>query len=154
MSKLWLPGGHAAERAGIDRRAFLAAGVATGVGALGVLAGCDSRGPAAAAGVLAAAERWNERVERKLFRHDAMNVPPARAHAAGHAFPSYFVADEVPVWDPAEQGPWRLEIGGMVKRPIKLTLEELMRLPRADLRPRALLRQRAGRPWPCARAFR
>jgi DMSO/TMAO reductase YedYZ molybdopterin-dependent catalytic subunit len=128
MSRLLLPRAHAAERLGIDRRAFLA-------GALGALAlGCDSRGPAAAQGLLARSERWNERVERALFRHDAMNVAPARARAAGLAFPSYFISASVPVWSEAERGPWRLEVGGLVQRPLTLTLAELMSLPRTDLR--------------------
>jgi DMSO/TMAO reductase YedYZ molybdopterin-dependent catalytic subunit len=143
MSELWLPRGHAArrvrhaaERLGIDRRSFLATGVSIGAGALaaGALGGCDSRGPVRAAGLLAAAEHWNERVERKLFRHHAMNVAPARAENAGASFPSYFVSDGVPVWDEAERGTWRLEIGGMVRRPVKLTLDELQALPRTELR--------------------
>jgi DMSO/TMAO reductase YedYZ molybdopterin-dependent catalytic subunit len=130
MSRLWLPRAHAAERLGLDRRSFLAGG-----GALAAsLLGCDSRGPAAASGLLARSERWNERLERALFRHDAMNVAPARARAAGPSFPSYFISDEVPVWSEAERGRWRLEVGGLVRRPAELTLAELMELPRVDLR--------------------
>jgi DMSO/TMAO reductase YedYZ molybdopterin-dependent catalytic subunit len=135
VRKLWLPVGHAAERLGVDRRAFLATSAKLGATAATLaLAGCDSRGPRSAEKLLAASERWNERVERALFRHNAMNVPPARAQAAGKAFPSYFVADEVPVWDEAENGTWRLEIGGLVRRPVKLTLDELKTLPRTELR--------------------
>jgi DMSO/TMAO reductase YedYZ molybdopterin-dependent catalytic subunit len=132
MSGLWLPRKHAAERLGLERRSFIA-GLAAGAGAL-ALGACDSRGPASATGLLAAAGRWNERVERKLFRPGAMNSPSGRAHDAGRKFPSYFVSDEVPVWDEAEQGPWRLEIGGLVRRPVKLTLDELKALPRTELR--------------------
>ncbi|HVZ72768.1 MAG TPA: molybdopterin-dependent oxidoreductase [Polyangia bacterium] len=132
MSELWRPAGHMAERLGMDRRAFLAAGATAGVAL--ALGGCDSRGPKSAETLLAASQRWNQRLERSLFRHTAMNTPPARAHAAGKAFPSYFVADEVPVWDEAENGVWRLEIGGLVRRPVKLTLDELKALPRTDLR--------------------
>jgi DMSO/TMAO reductase YedYZ molybdopterin-dependent catalytic subunit len=131
VSRLWLPRGHAAERLGVDRRAFLAGGAAALAGAT---LGCDWRGPKRAAGLLATSERWNERVERALFRHDAMNRAPSRARAAGDAFPSYFVSEEVPVWDEAARGVWRLEIGGLVRRPAKLTLDELRALPRAELR--------------------
>ncbi|HVU50108.1 MAG TPA: molybdopterin-dependent oxidoreductase [Polyangia bacterium] len=136
MSRLWLPIGHAAERLRADRRAFISTGMRAGVGAAAALAlgACDSRGPRGAERLLAASERWNERVERALFRHTSMNDPPAGARAAGAAFPSYFVADEVPVWDEAERGLWRLEIGGLVRRPVKLTLDELKALPRAELR--------------------
>jgi DMSO/TMAO reductase YedYZ molybdopterin-dependent catalytic subunit len=136
MSKLWLPRRHAAERSGIDRREFLAAGVAASAGALTAvtLAGCNSSGPKSARGVLAASGRWNERVERALFRHNAMNVAPASAQAAGERFPSYFVADEVPVWDEAAQGVWHLEVGGLVRQPARLTLDALKQLPRTELR--------------------
>jgi DMSO/TMAO reductase YedYZ molybdopterin-dependent catalytic subunit len=73
-------------------------------------------------------------VERALFRHDAMNVAPVGAQAAGDRFPSYFIAPEVPVWDPTVRGPWRLEIGGLVRRPARLTLADLQALPRTELR--------------------
>jgi DMSO/TMAO reductase YedYZ molybdopterin-dependent catalytic subunit len=135
MSRLWRPAGHVAERLGVDRRAFLAASATAGASAAAVvLGGCDSRGPRSAQRGLAASERWNERVERALFRHTAMNVAPARARAAGSAFPSYFISDTVPVWNEATNGVWRLEIGGLVRRPVRLTLDELKALPRTDLR--------------------
>jgi DMSO/TMAO reductase YedYZ molybdopterin-dependent catalytic subunit len=132
VSGLWLPRRHGAERAGIDRRSFLAAGA----GALGAaaLVGCDWRGPESAAGLLARAERWNERVERALYRPGATNHPSARATPAGERFPSYFIAADVPVWDQSARGVWRLEVGGLVRRPARLTLGELMELPRTELR--------------------
>jgi DMSO/TMAO reductase YedYZ molybdopterin-dependent catalytic subunit len=135
MSKLWLPG-HAAERMGIDRRVFLRAGVGVGGGALAALAlgGCNAQGPKSAEPILTAAQRWNEKVERALFRHRAMNVAPSGATLAGGKFPSYFVSDEVPIWDEKARGVWRLEIGGLVQRPVMLTLSELMNLPRTELR--------------------
>jgi DMSO/TMAO reductase YedYZ molybdopterin-dependent catalytic subunit len=136
MSKLWLPG-HAAERMGIDRRALLAAGLAAGAGSalasLG-LAGCNSQGPKSAQGLLRAAEHFNEKIERAIFRHNAMNTAPAGATLAGARFPSYFVADDLPVWDEKARGVWRLEIGGSVRNPVQLTLGELMNLPRTELR--------------------
>jgi len=135
MSRLWLPRRHAAEHVGLDRRAFLEVGAAAALGAWAIttVGGCNSRGPESASGLLSAATRWNERVERALFRHDAMNVAPAGARAAGARFPSYFVSDEVPAWDEAERGAWRLEIGGLVRRPVRLTLAELKELPRTEL---------------------
>jgi DMSO/TMAO reductase YedYZ molybdopterin-dependent catalytic subunit len=80
------------------------------------------------------AERLNERIERALFRHTAMNHAPAGARAAGVAFPSYFISPNVPVWDEATRGPWRLEVGGLVRTPLRLSLDELTKLPRASLR--------------------
>ena len=120
--------GHAAERLGIDRRRFL---LASG-GALGALAlaACDSGGPNSAQGLLKLAERKNETLERVLFRHTSIDVPPSGAMAAGSHFPSYFVSDEVPTWDAAARGPWRLEVGGMVRTPMQLTLPDLASMPR------------------------
>ena len=121
---------------GIDRRAFLRAGLGVGGGALATLAfaGCNSQGPRSAQGLLRAAEHFNEKVERAIFRHQAMNVPPSGAALAGTHFPSYFISDDVPVWDEKERGVWRLEIAGLVQRPAKLTLGELMNLPRTEQR--------------------
>ncbi len=137
MSRIWLPRRrHLAEAIGVDRRAFLAAGLRVGGGAIAALAlaGCNSHGPRSAQGVLRAAERWNERVERKLFRPTARNVPSARAPATGLKFPSYFISDEMPVWDEAERGVWHLEVSGLVARPMRLTLDELKALPRTEAR--------------------
>ena len=50
------------------------------------------------------------------------------------SFPSYFISDTVPVWDESTRGVWQLEIGGMVERPVKLTLADLASLPRVGYR--------------------
>jgi DMSO/TMAO reductase YedYZ molybdopterin-dependent catalytic subunit len=111
----------------VDRRCFLTMSAATLSGAL--LAACD-RNPRNADRLLALAERKNESLERRLFRHDAMNRVPASARLAGGDFPKYFVSDTVPVWDAATRGVWRLEVSGAVRHPVSLTLDELMKLPR------------------------
>lgn len=123
---------HRFERLGLDRRRFLLAGT----GALGaaLLAACDSSGPRAAGRLLALAKEKNETLERALFRHTSIDAPPAGARAAGQAFPGYFVSPEVPVWDEAARGVWRLEVGGMVDRPLRLSLEDLASLPRVGYR--------------------
>ncbi|HWJ12103.1 MAG TPA: molybdopterin-dependent oxidoreductase [Gemmatimonadaceae bacterium] len=123
---------HVAERAGLDRRRFLAAAS----GALGTLAlaACDSMGPRSAKRVLMLAESGNEKIERMLFHHTAMNVPRASAKAAGSHFPAYFVSDTVPVWDESLNGVWHLEVGGLVRQPLKLSLADLAALPRTGYR--------------------
>jgi DMSO/TMAO reductase YedYZ molybdopterin-dependent catalytic subunit len=120
--------GHPAERLGIDRRRFL---VAAG-GALGALAltACDSYGPNKAKGILAFAEAKNETVERALLRHTSMDSPSAGAQLAGARFPSYYISKSVPVWNDSSRGPWKLEIGGLVKKPVQLSLADLSALPR------------------------
>ncbi len=119
--------GHIAERAGIDRRRFLLA--AGGALASVVLTACDSQGPRSAVKLLRFAERENEGLERALFRHTSIDRPPPRAMAAGQYFPSYFVSDSVPVWDAATNGVWKLEVSGLVRRPLQLSLADLARLP-------------------------
>ncbi len=116
----------------LDRRGFLIVSGSTLSSAL--IAACDSRGPQGAERLLRYAERKNEVVERALFRHTAMDAPIAGSRLAGSALPSYFIAKTVPVWDESQRGPWTLEVSGMVDRPLKLTLDELQKLPRTTER--------------------
>jgi DMSO/TMAO reductase YedYZ molybdopterin-dependent catalytic subunit len=119
--------GHVAERAGIDRRRFLTAG-GTALAALAALA-CDSRGPRSAQRALQFAMDKNAELEGAIFRHTSMDSPRASAALAGSRFPSYFISDTVPVWDDAASGPWALEVGGLVKQPLKLTFADLVKMP-------------------------
>jgi DMSO/TMAO reductase YedYZ molybdopterin-dependent catalytic subunit len=110
----------------MDRRRFLALG---GLSAAALIAeACNSRGPKGAQPILRWAERRNESVERILFRHTSMN----HAHGdrlAGMKMPAYFISHAPPVWDEAVRGVWALEVSGAVKRPLRLTLRDLARLP-------------------------
>ncbi len=116
----------------IDRRKFL---TITGSSvAAGILAACNSRGPKSAERLLNYAERKNEVIERGLFRHTSMDATISGTHLAGAALPSYFISKTVPIWNEAQRGKWTLEIGGMVDRPLRLTLEQLVALPRISER--------------------
>ena len=117
---------------GINRREFIAAGGVLVSAAF--LAACDSRGPKAADKLLRYAERKNLVVERALFRHTAMDAVQTGAHDAGNKLPSYFISRTVPVWDDAVRGKWVLEVSGLVGNPMRLTLEDLQRLPRVSNR--------------------
>jgi DMSO/TMAO reductase YedYZ molybdopterin-dependent catalytic subunit len=110
----------------MDRRRFLALGGAS-LSAL-LLEACNSRGPEGARKLLRWAERRNEGVERFLFRHTAMDHPESR-RVAGRAMPAYFISEKVPVWDPAVRGAWALEVTGSVARPLRLSLDDLVKLP-------------------------
>jgi DMSO/TMAO reductase YedYZ molybdopterin-dependent catalytic subunit len=115
----------------IDRRKFL---TITGASlSAAILESCNSRGPKSADKLLKYAERKNESVERALFRHTSMDEAAAGARFAGNALPSYFVSRTVPVWR-AENGPWMLEIGGMVDKPMKFSLQNLIDMPRVHHR--------------------
>src|SRR5205823_6813513 len=45
-----------------------------------------------------------------------------------------FVSHQTPVWDEAANGQWHLEVGGMVRTPLKLSLADLAALPRTGYR--------------------
>jgi DMSO/TMAO reductase YedYZ molybdopterin-dependent catalytic subunit len=111
----------------VDRRRFLTISAASLGSAL--LSACD-KNPAGARPLLALAERVNERVEEGLFRHTAMNHVASSAPVAGQSFPRYMISKTVPLWDTAANGVWRLEVSGAVRRPLSLSLDDLMKLPR------------------------
>jgi DMSO/TMAO reductase YedYZ molybdopterin-dependent catalytic subunit len=117
---------------GIHRRDFLIEGSAVISAAL--LVACGSEGPRSAQKLLRYAERKNRGVERQLFSHTSMDMVQAGAHDAGNKLPSYFVSPTVPVWDESTQGKWALEVSGMVRQPMRLTLEDLQRLPQVSNR--------------------
>lgn len=107
------------------RRRELLAAIGAGV----LTSACDSRTPRQ--GFLGAMDRWNQRVQSGLFDPDRMApLLPESAATPEEAFPKYFVSDSIPI---APAG-WRLKVGGLVKTPVELSVEELMRLPRTELR--------------------
>jgi DMSO/TMAO reductase YedYZ molybdopterin-dependent catalytic subunit len=114
----------------MDRRAFIHLG---GASLAALLAACNSQGPGAAKKLLRLAERGNEKLERDLFRHTSMDRA-GRGRLAGRGLPSYYISDQVPVWDTAARGTWTLEVTGLVRRPLRLTLPELVNLPRVAQR--------------------
>ena len=117
---------------GVGRREFLT--VTGGILSSAVLAACDSRGPKAADRLLKYAERKNTSLERALFRHTAMDAPQAGAYDALNKLPSYFISPTVPIWDEGARGKWALEVGGLVANPLRLTLDDLQKLPRVSHR--------------------
>src|SRR5438270_9234064 len=111
--------GHRIEQLGLDRRRFLLA--AGGAAGAAFLAACDSVGPRSAKRLLDVAMEKNETLERALYRHTSIDAPPPGAKAAGEHFPSYFISKHVPVWDEAMNGVWKLEVGGLVDKPLRLS---------------------------------
>jgi DMSO/TMAO reductase YedYZ molybdopterin-dependent catalytic subunit len=97
--------------------------------AAAALAGCDSQEPRR--GFLGAMERWNQGVQRLFFSPSRRAPRPGdRWLTAEETFPVYFISDALP--PPPE--PWSLKIGGLVARPRTLSLDDLTRLPRTDMR--------------------
>lgn len=116
----------------MDRRQFLRIGGLLLPAAL--LGACDSEGPRSARPLLRSAERWNERIERRMQRHTSIDVASPRADIAGDAFPKYYISDRVPVWDARVRGPWSLEVSGIVRKPRRFTLDDLTKLPSVTYR--------------------
>jgi len=116
----------------MDRRDFLIGGAA--IVSTAFLAACNSGGPKAADKLLKYAERKNIVVERELFRHTAIDVVQRGAHNAGNKLPSYYISPTVPTWDESVRGKWALEVSGLVGNPVRLTLEDLQKLPQVSNR--------------------
>jgi DMSO/TMAO reductase YedYZ molybdopterin-dependent catalytic subunit len=75
----------------------------------------------------------SERLEKLVFHAGSRaRNEPDRAKTSEESFPAYFLGDA----PPAIPEGWRLEVGGMSSRKLSLTLDDLQRLPRTDLRVR------------------
>jgi DMSO/TMAO reductase YedYZ molybdopterin-dependent catalytic subunit len=113
-----------------DRRRFLKLAAASGVGLVVGACGWEAKGP------VWSLLRWWEKPSQALQRvltdphRFAKELPQGRT---GAAFPQYFISPHVPTVDVPS---WRLKVGGMVSRPLSLSLEDLMRLPRTTIRVR------------------
>jgi DMSO/TMAO reductase YedYZ molybdopterin-dependent catalytic subunit len=108
----------------VTRRKFLIS-----VAAASLVAGCDRFHPVP--GFLRGMNDWNQKFEALLFspRRLAPELP-ASATTPENAFPTYFISDSMPM-APAY---WSLKVGGMVARPMSLSLEQLRKLPRTEMR--------------------
>lgn len=113
------------------RREFLARGArAAGLLALGGVA-CDSNRPHA--GFLGLMEGVNDRVQRALFDPDRLAPElPERDETDPRQFPKYKIGVDYP----DVPAGWALKVGGLVARPLALSLDALERLPRTRVRVR------------------
>ncbi|SRR5579875_1119074 len=108
----------------LTRRKFLIS-----VAAASLAAGCDRFHPVA--GFLRGMQDWNEKFEAALFSPGRLAPElPASAATPEDAIPTYFISDSMPV-APVH---WSLKVGGMVARPMSLSLEQLQKLPRTEMR--------------------
>ena len=109
----------------ISRRKFL-----TGTAAFTLLAGCE-RHPASAFAPLM--RGWNENFERLVFSPNrlAPELPEAE-QTPEKDFPCFFRSPSIPV-APAN---WSLRVGGLIKHPVVLTLDQIKELPATEMRVR------------------
>ncbi|HTY06658.1 MAG TPA: molybdopterin-dependent oxidoreductase [Gemmatimonadales bacterium] len=110
----------------IDRRAFLRLGA--GAGAASLAAACGWDGGGLVKPRLLSLSRLNDWVgEHVLFSPTrlARTYDPSRRSSG---LPAYFISDTVPMLrDPSA---WRLTVGGLVHRPLSLSLDDIQRMPR------------------------
>jgi DMSO/TMAO reductase YedYZ molybdopterin-dependent catalytic subunit len=108
----------------VTRRDLIAGAAATALG-------CNADRPRS--GALGIMDRLNQRVQAALFS-GARRAPslPATADTPDGAFPEYHLSDR----PPAPPAGWRLKVAGLVRQPLSLSLDDLMRMERTDLRVR------------------
>jgi DMSO/TMAO reductase YedYZ molybdopterin-dependent catalytic subunit len=107
----------------LTRRKFIVSAAAASL-----LAGCDSP---PVKGFLGAMQHWNAGFEGAIFSPSRMapELPPSAATSEA-AIPAYFISDEMP--DAPDN--WSLSVGGMIDHPMTLTLDQIRKLPRTEMR--------------------
>src|SRR5881397_1523326 len=114
----------------VDRRAFLKLGVAGGAGAL--VAACGWDGGNAIRPNLLAVSRLNDWVGEKILFSPTRLARTYSPAERSRSLPSYFISATTPMLkDPRL---WRLRVDGLVDRPLELSIEDLMRMPRVTAR--------------------
>src|SRR5213595_646507 len=111
---------------GTDRRGFLRLTAAGG--AAGLVAACGWDGGNAVRPKLLSLSRLNDWVGEKILFSPtrlARTYSPAERSAM---LPSYFISTMTPLLD--DPAAWRLRVDGLVARPLELSLDDLMQLPR------------------------
>jgi DMSO/TMAO reductase YedYZ molybdopterin-dependent catalytic subunit len=109
-----------------SRRDLLRLGLTAGAASLATACGWQG-GPLIPA--LKGASHVNDWVGEKILfsRHRLAPQYPVSARTPEKDFPAYSISRPLPVTDPAA---WALEVGGEVRKPLRLTLEMLQALPR------------------------
>jgi len=121
-----------ARRAVIARRTLVATAATGALGGL-IAALATSDGMQTKEGFLGLMERWNERVQAGLFRPSRLAVTESELELTPLGeFPAYKISASFPI---APAG-WGLQVGGLVARPSALSIAELRRMTRTDVRVR------------------
>ena len=101
------------------------------VGAGALLAGCNTRRPQE--GLLGGFDRFNGKVQQALFSPGRLAATPSEdATTDPDAFPQYKIGPAFP----AVPAGWTLDVGGMVQRPMALSMDALRKLDRTEMRVR------------------
>ncbi|PYP70064.1 MAG: molybdopterin-binding protein [Gemmatimonadetes bacterium] len=125
MTETATPRRHDATRQGLDRRAFVQLAVAGGAASLAAACGWDG-GNAIRPGLLDIS-RVNDWVGEKILFSPtrlARTYSPAERSAM---LPSYFISAMMPML--VNPSAWRLRVDGLVRQPLELSVDDLMRMP-------------------------
>jgi len=110
----------------IDRRSFFR--LAAGAGAASLAAACQWDGGNVVRPRLLDVSRVNDWVSEKLLYSPTRLAREYASAARTINVPSYFISQTLPLLkDPTA---WRLRVDGLVRRPLDLSLDDLMRMPR------------------------
>jgi DMSO/TMAO reductase YedYZ molybdopterin-dependent catalytic subunit len=112
----------------LDRRDFLRLGLVAGPASL--VAACGWDGGAALQPRLGAVSRFNDWVGEHLLLSSSRLAPTYDPSQRSGTMPSYFISDMTPL--PPDPAGWSLEVGGLVRKPMRLTRAMLEALPRVS----------------------
>ena len=117
---------HDGTSAQIDRRGFLRLGMAGGL--VSVVAACGWDGGNAVRPLLLDLSRINDWAGEKIFFSPRRLARQYDVTERTSQLPSYFISREVPsLKDPST---WRLQVAGLVRNPLSLSLDDLRGMPR------------------------
>ena len=112
----------------LDRRTFLRIGAAGGAASL--VAACGWDGGSAVRPALLSVSRFNDWVGEKVLYSPTRLAPTYDTSRRSPRLPRYFISRTMPLLrDPAA---WRLVVDGLVERPLALSLDDLIAMPRVS----------------------
>ncbi|PYO94974.1 MAG: molybdopterin-binding protein [Gemmatimonadetes bacterium] len=109
-----------------DRRTFLKLGLAAGLGS--IVAACGWDGGNGVRPLLLDVSRLNDWVGEKILFSERRLAPQYDVAERSERLPSYFISPELPMLQ--NPSAWRLQVGGLVRQPLSLSVADLQALPR------------------------
>ncbi len=109
----------------IDRRAFLRLAAVAGPASLAAACGWD--GGDGVRPLLLDVSRLNDWVGEKIFFSSRRLAPQYDVGERTARLPSYFISPEMPMLQ--NPSAWRLQVGGLVRTPLALSIADLQALP-------------------------